>query len=145
MATGLPGALLVIGTAAMLVALTFGADPLWTVEPLTLPEAAALHDNGEIVRLIELGADPNSADTVRADVVHHDAQVLTPLEAAVGAEREDIVQLLLELGAVLDPPTWIRLACFADAVGAPDVRSLLDERRPAGAPSSCDGVEIPWS
>jgi len=43
---GLPGLLLVAATAALLLGLPFGLDPLWAVEPMTLSEAAALRDNG---------------------------------------------------------------------------------------------------
>ena len=140
----LPGALLIVATAAMLLGLPFGADPLWQVEPLTLPEAAALHDSGEVVRLIDLGEDPNAAGPVRPDLLRNDAQVVTPLEAAVGARRADIVELLLENGAVMDAEMWTRLMCFAAVVDAGEVRDLLQPRRPAGASDACDAVQTPW-
>ena len=140
----LPGALLIVATAAMLLGLPFGVDPLWQVEPLTLPEAAALHDSGEIVRLIDLGEDPNVAGPVRPDLLRNDAQVVTPLEAAVGARRADIVELLLENGAVMDAARWTRLMCFAEVIDAGDVRDLLQPRRPAGASDACEGVQTPW-
>lgn len=143
-AVGLPGSLLVVATAGLLMALPFGIDPMWRVEPLTLPEAAALHDTGEAMRLIGLGADPSKAGIVRAGFVHHEAHVLTPLEAAVAADRADSATLLLDSGAAIDGRTWMRLVCFADVVEAADVRAVLEPRRPAGAPASCDGVEVPW-
>lgn len=140
-----PGSMLITATAAMLLALPFGIDPLWHVEPLTLAEASALRDNGEVMRLIGLGADPNKPGTVRADFVHDEAQVLTPLEAAVGARRADMVQLLLDNGAVMDATNWTRLVCFAEVVEAQDVRALLEEWRPADASDTCVGVQTPWS
>ena len=143
-ALALPGALLIIATAAMLLGLPFGVDPLWQVEPLTLPEAAALHDNGEVVRLIDLGEDPNRAGPVRPNLLRNDAQVVTPLEAAVGAERADIVELLLEHGAVMDAAMWTRLMCFAEVVDAGDVRDVLEPRRPARASDECADVPTPW-
>ena len=143
-ALGVPGALLIAVTAAMFVVLPFGVDPMWYVEPVTLPEAAALRDNGEVMRLIGLGADPNKAGTVRPNFAHNEAQVLTPLEAAVGIQRADMVELLLESGARLDAATWTRLICFADVVKAGDVRALLEERRPQDASAMCDGVRTPW-
>jgi len=143
-ALALPGALLIIATAAMLLGLPFGVDPLWQVEPLTLPEAAALHDNGEVVRLIDLGEDPNRAGPVRPNLLRNDAQVVTPLEAAVGARRADMVGLLLENGAVMDAALWTRLMCFAEVVDAGDVRDVLESRRPAGASDDCAFVETPW-
>lgn len=143
-AMGVPGGMLIVATTALLIALPFGVDPLWHVEPLTLPEAAALHDNGEVMRLIGLGADPDKAGTVRADFVDNEARVLTPLEAAVAAGRADVVELLLDNGAAIDDRIWIRLVCFADVVDAPDVRTALEERRPAAAAAACDGVQTPW-
>ena len=140
----LPGAVLIVATAAMLLGLPFGADPLWRVEPLTLPEAAALRDNGEVVRLIDLGEDPNKAGPVRPNFLRNDAQVVTPLEAAVGARRADMVELLLENGAVMDAAMWTRLMCFAQVVDAGDVRALIEPRRPAQASETCDGVQTPW-
>jgi hypothetical protein len=140
----LPGAFLVVATAAMLVGLPFGADPLWQVEPLTLPEAAALRDNGEVVRLIDLGEDPNNAGPVRPNFLRNDAQVVTPLEAAVGARRADMVELLFENGAVMDAAMWTRLVCFAEVVDAGDVRMVLEPRRPADASDHCVDVQTPW-
>ena len=139
-----PGALLVLATAAMLVAVPFGIDPMWHVETVTLPEASALRDNGEVMRLIGLGADPNEAGMVRRDLAHNQAFVLTPLEAAVSIERADTVELLLENGARMDAATWTRLICFADVVDAGDVRVLLEQRRPPDASASCEGVSTPW-
>ena len=140
----LPGALLIVATAAMFVALPFGIDPIWHVEPVTLSEAAALRDNGEVIRLIGLGADPNKTSAVRADFVQKEAQVLTPLEAAVGIRRADMVELLLENGAHVDATTWTRLMCFADKLKASDVRTILEQRRPQGTSATCEDVKTPW-
>lgn len=141
----LPGALLIVATAAMLVALPFGVDPLWRVEPLTLPEAAALRDNGEAVRLIWLGADPNAAGPVREGIVHRDVQLLTPLEAAAAARRADMIELLLEQRAVMDGAVWNRLMCIATDVNSDEVREFLERRRPTDASGTCEGVKTPWS
>ena len=140
----LPGVLLIAATAAMFTVLPFGIDPLWYVEPVTLPEAAALRDNGEVMRLIGLGADPNEAGPVRPNFAHNEAQFLTPLEAAVAIRRADMVELLLDHGARIDAAIWTRLICFADLVEAGDVRDLLEERRPQGASAACEGVKTPW-
>lgn len=140
----LPGALLIVATAIMLAGLPFGRDPLWAVEPLTLSEAAALRDNGEVVRLIHSGSDVNAKSIVRADVFSDQSLTMTPLEAAVAAERADMVELLLEQGARPDAGQWTRLMCFAASVEADDVRALLEPQRPDGASESCDGVAIGW-
>lgn len=140
----LPGALLVAATAVMLLAVPFGIDPMWHVESVSLPEASALRDNGEVMRLIGLGADPNQAGAVRKDLAHNEEFVLTPLEAAVSIDRTDMVELLLENGARMDAATWTRLMCFADAIDAGEVRDLLEQRRPQDASASCEGVSTPW-
>ena len=143
-AVALPGAALILATAVMLAGLMFGADPLWRVEPLTLAEAAALRDNGEVVRLIDAGEDPNAPATVRAEFLRNDPLTITPLEAAVGSDRVDIMEVLLEHGARLDPPIWNRLMCFATAIEADESRALLEQRRPEGATLACDHVQTPW-
>jgi ankyrin repeat protein len=143
-AVAVPGAVLIVATAAMLCGLPFGIDPLWRVEPLTLAEAAALRDNGEVVRLIDAGEDPNKAGTVRAEFLHNDPVTVTPLEAAVGSDRVDIIELLLDHGAEIDSSTWTRLMCFATAIEADESRAFLEQRRPEGASPACDHVQTPW-
>lgn len=143
-ALGLPGVLLIAGTTAMLIGLPFGADPLWSVEPVTLSEAAALRDNGEVVRLIESGANVNATSPVRPDIFSAQSLVMTPIEAAVAAERADMVELLLEQGARPDVVLWNRLMCFSASVEADDVRALLEPRRPEGSVEDCDGIGVGW-
>ena len=143
-AVAIPGTVLTLATALMLIGLPFGLDPLWRVEPLTLAEAAALRDNGEVVRLIEAGADPNAPATVRAEFLRNDALTVTPLEAAVGSDRVDIAQVLLDHGARLDAATWTRLMCFATAIEADESQSFLEPLRPDGASLACDHVQTPW-
>ena len=128
----------------MLLGLPFGIDPLWRVEPLTLSEAAALRDNGEVVRLIDAGEDPNKAGAVRAELLRNDALVVTPLEAAVGIDRPDIIEVLLDNGAVLDAMTWTHLMCFATSIEADEAIDFLEPRRPVGATTACEHVQTPW-
>ena len=143
-AVAIPGAVLIVATACLLLALPLGIDPLWQVEPVTLAEAAALRDTGEFMRLIDRGQDPNRAQTVRADLLRNEPVVITPLEAAVAVDRPEVLQVLLDNGAVLDNAIWTRLSCFAREIGADDARTVLDARRPAGAADECDHVETPW-
>ena len=143
-ALAVPGTLLILATAGMLLGLPFGFDPLWRVESLTLAEAAALRDNGEVVRLIQGGEDPNKPGTVRAELLRNDAQVVTPLEAAVGIDRPDMVETLLENGAVLDAATWTHLMCFAASIEADEAIGFLEQRRPPDASTACEHVRTPW-
>ena len=141
-----PGVLFVLVTLAFVAGPVVGWDPIWYSEPLSLPEAAGLRDNGEIVRLIQRGADPNAPGVVRAGFVKSNAITLTPLEAAVGIRREDTVKLLLDQGATMDGATWTRLICFARQEHADDVARLLESRRPAGVADAneCARVTTPW-
>ena len=141
---GLPGAALIVATATMLLALPFGVDPVWRVEPLSLPEAAALRDAGEVLRLINGGGDPDVPGTVRGYFLRNDAVVVTPLEAAVAADRTDVLEVLLDNGASLDAPTMTRLICFARAIEADGAGAFLQEQRPADVPASCEHVQTPW-
>jgi len=109
---------------------------------LTLSEAAALHDQGELVRLIAAGSDPNAVYPLRADVLA--VRALTPLEAAVGARRPEMVELLMHHGATVDPNAWRRLHCFAIATGAADVVQTVDRFRPADSDASCEGISTPF-
>jgi hypothetical protein len=136
--------LLIVATAAMLVGLSLGADPLWTVEDMTLSEAAALRDNGEVARVIELGEDVNGTSLVRPDILADHSLLVTPSEAAVAAKRADMVELLLEHGARMDVAMWTRLMCFSSSVKAEDVLSLLEPRRPEASVENCDFVHVPW-
>jgi hypothetical protein len=119
-----------------------GSPPFWRGGPLTLSEAAALRDQGELVRLIEAGADPNAMYLLRPGVLA--ASSLTPLEAAVGARRSEMVELLMLHGATMDAPGWQRLHCFALATGAADVVGMLDRYRPANSEASCEGISTPF-
>jgi len=95
---GAPLAVLMLART-LLIALSLAGRPLfWAIEPLTLAEAAALRDGGEVARLLADGADPNAHYPVRRGVVRGRTEA-TPLEAARAARRPEIVQLLLESGA----------------------------------------------
>ena len=144
LALAVPGIVLIAIAIALLTAMAAGDDRLWRTERLTLPEAAALRDDAEVVLLIGKGADPNKAGVIRARFLTGDPVVLTPLEAAVGARREQMVMLLLDHGTTLDLATWTRLKCFAGRVDAPAVEAVLDARRPEGAVIDCKGVDTPW-
>lgn len=130
-------------SAAILVAAALGySPPFWRGGTLTLAEAAALHDHGEVVRLIAGGQDPNASYPIRPSVLA--ARSLTPLEAAVGARRAEVVDLLFLHGAKADASIWQRLHCFAQATGAVDVMAMLERYRPAGSHASCEGVATPF-
>ena len=126
-------ALVAVGfCGAVLGAAMFGYTPaFWQGGPLTLAEAAALRDQGEVARLIEAGADPNAEYALRPDVLA--VSRATPLEAAVLARRPEIVQLLMHRGASMDERSWHHLHCVAAEIGQGDVIDAIDAYRPPTA------------
>jgi hypothetical protein len=98
-----PAIVLCIVLVACLALATAGAHPFWQWQPLTLSEAAALRDAGEVARLLREGQDPNRAYPVRADLLSSRGAELTPMQAALAARRPEIVQLLVAAG-VPPPP-----------------------------------------
>ncbi len=100
----LPAALLTVARAAFLILAIWDLHPFWLWEPLNLAEAAALRDRGEVARLLAEGQDPNATYRIRRGFVREYAMQLTPVEAALATRREEIVQILVDAGARLEPP-----------------------------------------
>ena len=96
-----PVALAVVRAGFLVMAIT-GAHPFWTWQPLTLSEAAALRDSGEVARLLAEGKDPNGIYTVREGFLNSGPAALTPVQAARANHRDEIVQLLTDAGARAD-------------------------------------------
>jgi hypothetical protein len=137
-------ALVAVGLSAAIVATaaTGASPPFWGGGTLTLSEAAALRDQGEVTRLTVSGTDPNAVYPLRPGVIA--AGALTPLEAAVGARRAEMVELLMLRGARADASGWRRLHCFALSTGAADVVEMLERYTPANATASCEGIRTPF-
>ena len=100
----LPAALLTVARATFLILAVWDLHPFWLWEPLNLAEAAALRDRGEVAQLLAEGQDPNATYRVRRGFVREYAMQLTPVEAALATRRDEIVQILVDAGARLEPP-----------------------------------------
>lgn len=115
---------------------------LWPPDDVTLPEAVATRNTGEALRLIAEGADPNAAGRVRGGLLVNGRDVVvTPVEAAVGAQRADALRQLLSYGAVIGDRERLVLRCYERTRRDSGVRELLDEGA-TGEPD-CAGVTLP--
>lgn len=73
--------------------------PFWPRVTPNLAEAAAMHDAGEVARLLAGGLDPNAAYFVRAGLLRRQSIRVTPLEAALEAGNSEVEALLVRAGA----------------------------------------------
>jgi hypothetical protein len=99
-----PAALLTAARVVFLVLAIWDLHPFWLWEPLNLAEAAALRDRGEVARLLAEGHDPNATYRVRRGAVRSYAMQMTPLNAALSARRDEIVQILIDAGSTPEVP-----------------------------------------
>ena len=115
---------------------------LWPPDKVNLAEAIATRNNAEALRLITMGADPNQPLRVRNGLLAEGYDVVvTPLEAAVGAQRADSLRMLLAHGAVVDERELRVLRCYEHTRRDSGVREILDMRA-TGEPD-CSGVRLP--
>jgi hypothetical protein len=132
----LPPTVVAVGWLVVLLTWwTTGQHPIWDMVPRNVSEAVALHDGAAVVRLVARGENPNDPGEIREGILAGHAVTLPPLAAAAAAREREMVELLLELGAIFDAPGWQRAWCISDASS---VREILDDHRPAGASEHCD-------
>jgi len=124
---------------------------LWPPDEVTLSEAIATRNTAEALRLIQLGASPNAPSRVRAGLLTADYDVtITPVEAAVGAQRTDALRMLLANGATIDSRELRVLRCYEHVRREGGVRDILDARaastdghEPGTGLDDCAGVRLP--
>jgi hypothetical protein len=93
----LPLAVFLAAHAGLLVASIAKRPVFWQREGVTLSEAAALKDGGEVARQLAAGADPNGVYHVRPGTVRGRVWA-TPMQAARAAGRQEIVDMLRAAG-----------------------------------------------
>ncbi len=140
---GLPGVILTLVFGLSGVVTLGGGRPLiWAPADATLSQATALRDQGEVIRLIMLGTDPNRRYRVDGVFRPGEAAMLTPLEAAVITRELHLVELVVDYGGGLGQNNAAVLQCLAVGVRAEAIRDYLV--RAAGITSTCEGVVLPW-
>jgi hypothetical protein len=104
-----------------------GLHPFWPTPDITLSEAAAIRDAGELYRLLVFEHhDPNRPWPVRAGMEGAEADNVLPLEMAVRVRRAEIVRILLDHGATVgDSVSRTRLICIAVTTKERDVLDAL--------------------
>lgn len=107
---------------------------IWPPDQVNASEAVATGNYAELVRLLELGDDPNRSHPVQAPFLSSEPVVATPLEAAVRGGQATMLELLLERGAVMTPGLAGRLKCLNEGRNNPEVEAILD-RFVQGAPA----------
>src|SRR5262245_39612367 len=101
-----------------------------------------MHDTGEMVRQLALGANPNTRYDTWDILKRYQHVSVTPLEAAVATRERRLFELIVAHGGLLTPETARTLHCFAVQERAVDIAAYLAGRFPPTA--SCDGVQLPW-
>ena len=144
-------ALWAVALAPCLVALTFAASgvaallgdrPLvWRARPVTLSEAIANRDQGEVVRQVGTGVSLDGRYDVYDVIKRGRHTPATPLEAAIATREDYMFELGVAYGAHLGPDNARALFCLADAEKATDIRDALKEKF---GPQDCEGVTLPW-
>jgi hypothetical protein len=144
-------ALWAVALAPCIVALTFavsgvsallGERPLvWRARPMTLSEAMANRDLGEVVRQVRAGFSLDVRYDVYDVIKRGQHTPATPLEAAIATREGYMLELGLAYGAHLGPDNARALFCLAEATEATDIRDSLKEQF---GPQDCAGVTLPW-
>ena len=130
-AVALPPIALGVVTLVVLILAALGNSVLWPTTVLNPAEAAATADEAAFIRLVRAGADPNRRLLVRAGLRESVDVPMTPLEAAVDADSEAMLDTVLAHGGVVEGDTARVAVCIA-ARKAPHLLPVLQAH---GAPA----------
>jgi len=136
-----PCAVALVFAASGLVALAGGQPLVWPARRVTLSEAMANRDQGEVVRQVGAGVSLDGRYDVY-DVIKSDRHTpATPLEAAIATREQYMFELGLAYGAHLGPDNARTLFCLAEAEQAAAIRDDLQKKF---GMQDCAGVPLPW-
>jgi len=94
-----------------------------------IAEAAAMGAASEVLRLLEVGEDPNRVWPVRRDIISSTITRVTGLEAAVWSHHREMVEILDRRRTIVDEQTRQHLVCLASDVGVPEIVDYLSPGR----------------
>ncbi len=144
LAAALPAVLVGLVSVAQIGLSLFAANPVWAIQPVTMAEAAALRDPATVMRRIQQGVDPHTAQAVRGGIVSNDPVTLTPLDAAIAARRGEVIELLVWAAPPRDAGEWVEALCLAAALGDAGITEILARLKPASVEPDCAGFTRPW-
>ena len=143
LAIGLPGVLLAVVIVLALSLRAIEVAPFEPAEHMTLPEAAALESDADVVRLLRAGADPNRAERVRRTRIRAVNAAMTPLEAAMTSRHVSVMTHLVAGGARLEAAQMPVLWCLAVSQRNIDAQVWLRAREGFEQPADCADVHYP--
>lgn len=113
-------------------------NPFWPQQDdVTMAEAAALRDAGTVAWMIMSGVDPNVRMRVRPGVLDERGHYLTPGEAAVRADRTEVLGTLVARGARVDAEVVRGWWCLAVDVDAEESVAYLRSHYPEWTATAC--------
>jgi hypothetical protein len=127
-----PALLALLLSSVFLVVAAVGGTARWLDNDLNLTEAALIGDVGRVYRLLDQGQDIDATYPIRDGKPFkkkvHGHEQLAPLNAALIADTEAVVALLLKRGTAGTPPDLKSVWCMARANGATRTEKWLAER-----------------
>lgn len=103
----------------------FGTHFFWPPTPITLPEAVVLRSGWEVMAQLRRGVDPNEPFPVRRHILDLGRPELSAWEAAVGADRDEVIELFAREGAQLRPDVAHAAVCLGKANDRDDALEAL--------------------
>jgi len=143
LAVGLPGVLVAVAVFVVLLMRAAGLAPFEAADRMTLPEAAALESEADVVRLLRSGADPNQPAWVRRTRLRAVHAPMTPMQAAMTSRHVSVMTLLADAGARVTPAEMPVLWCIAESQRNADAATWLRGRAGGPFPQDCRAVRIP--
>ncbi len=134
-----PPLLLAVITVVLLVLGLFERNPFWPRHTVTISEAAALRDRATVAALAESGTDLSLRYRVRPGLLDNDVDLsLTAPEAAIFANRAEILAVLFNAGLTQDEAAVRGWICLARAPGRDEALAYLTARFAALADTTCE-------